>query len=574
MNRIYKAFTVVLLLAMLAPTCNTALATLTFSLSPSSSGIAGFDRTYDIMATTDTDLGAMEMIIEGLLPGSIYQNSTAPDNPNDVYASYVTFNSSIGANDAQTHVFGGAVDLGGDPAVTFNSRKLDIGWVPEQGQTFTNGVFQVGRFTLADWADVNYDITGFDGVLGTQGTPISGNIAPLGGIGSINLSMVETPGAPAGYKFYDFYADVDTSVGAMQLMLETYHPGDIYQNNAAPDDPNEASASYVTVGPLGPNEPETIVFGGAVDLGGAPAATFGGQNIDIGWVPTGGTLSGTGLQQIARVTLQEKAQATYTAKGWQMGNDTPDTISGVIDSPLSVSMVEVPGAPAGYTAYDFIADVSTDMGPLELILNTDTLGDIYQNSVGDDPDVGAEEFDTYVTIGGGPDPANTQVLGGAVEIGGAASETFDTQNIDIAWMPGIGNFTGRGEFQIARVVLKDTATGSWDFISWQAGINDDIAFTLSGDIGGAVQLPGDVDGNGYVSGPDLTAIITNWGMTGATREQGDLSGDGTVAGADYTEVVTYWGTGTPPPEPGSIPEPATLAILALGVLALLRRRRL
>ena len=87
------------------------------------------------------------------------------------------------------------------------------------------------------------------------------------------------------------------------------------------------------------------------------------------------------------------------------------------------------------------------------------------------------------------------------------------------------------------------------------------------------DIPGDVDGNGYVSGPDLTTIITNWGMTGASLEQGDLNGDGTVSGPDYTEVITFWGTGTPPPEPVAIPEPATLGLLVVGGLAILRRRR-
>ena len=63
------------------------------------------------------------------------------------------------------------------------------------------------------------------------------------------------------------------------------------------------------------------------------------------------------------------------------------------------------------------------------------------------------------------------------------------------------------------------------------------------------------------------------GKNPATREQGDLSGDGTVAGADYTEVITYWGSGTPPPEPGSIPEPATIGLLALAGTVLLAGRR-
>ena len=88
-----------------------------------------------------------------------------------------------------------------------------------------------------------------------------------------------------------------------------------------------------------------------------------------------------------------------------------------------------------------------------------------------------------------------------------------------------------------------------------------------------VAIPGDVTADGWVGGADLTAIITNWGMTGATRTDGDLSGDGTVSGPDYTEVITYWGSGTPPPEPGAIPEPATLGLLLAGALAGLIRRR-
>ena len=115
------------------------------------------------------------------------------------------------------------------------------------------------------------------------------------------------------------------------------------------------------------------------------------------------------------------------------------------------------------------------------------------------------------------------------------------------------------------IVLSDETTTPgqtlyWDFIELEEAYR-------------FVALPGDVTGDGWVGGADLTTVITNWGMTGADREDGDLSGDGTVSGPDYTEVITYWGTGTPPSEPPSdIPEPATLALLSIASLVVLRRR--
>ena len=89
-----------------------------------------------------------------------------------------------------------------------------------------------------------------------------------------------------------------------------------------------------------------------------------------------------------------------------------------------------------------------------------------------------------------------------------------------------------------------------------------------------VQL-GDANGDGFVDGNDLSAIIGNWGMSGATRAQGDLNNDGKVGGADYNEVLTYWGQGTPPPEPGAIPEAGTLISLlsGAGAATLAGRRR-
>ena len=52
-----------------------------------------------------------------------------------------------------------------------------------------------------------------------------------------------------------------------------------------------------------------------------------------------------------------------------------------------------------------------------------------------------------------------------------------------------------------------------------------------------------------------------------TRSQGDLTGEGDVGGADYNEVLTYWGMGSPPSETASIPEPAALWTLLIGIVS-------
>ena len=78
--------------------------------------------------------------------------------------------------------------------------------------------------------------------------------------------------------------------------------------------------------------------------------------------------------------------------------------------------------------------------------------------------------------------------------------------------------------------------------------------------------PGDTDMDGDVDDDDLSVLLANYWNQEATWATGDFTGDNFVADNDLSLLLANW-TGI-----GAVPEPATLGLLALGVLILARRR--
>ncbi len=89
-----------------------------------------------------------------------------------------------------------------------------------------------------------------------------------------------------------------------------------------------------------------------------------------------------------------------------------------------------------------------------------------------------------------------------------------------------------------------------------------------------IMTYGDANIDGYVDDYDLAWLLSYWTGplgTGGTWQTGDFEGDGDVSYDDLAILLANW-TG-PPPAGVTIPEPATLSLLALGGLAAMRRRR-
>lgn len=176
---------------------------------------------------------------------------------------------------------------------------------------------------------------------------------------------------------------------------------------------------------------------------------------------------------------------------------------------------------APYTTQDIKIDFTGQVTGFQLIINL-TQGSIYQDAAGSAVAptamfvgfVPSLAYDTFVAFGGPTDDTKAGAYalgGGAVDLGGAAGAVFTTAAINQAWNAAPGVIVNSGEdFTIARISLSDDAQGSWKLLASAGG---EISKYESSDY----QI---VDGQLIV-----------------------------------------------------VPEPATLSVLALGGLALIRRRR-
>ena len=83
-------------------------------------------------------------------------------------------------------------------------------------------------------------------------------------------------------------------------------------------------------------------------------------------------------------------------------------------------------------------------------------------------------------------------------------------------------------------------------------------------------LEGDANRDGVVSGGDYASVQSHFGETGEPGILGDANGDGVVSAGDFASVQANFGSVA---ATVVTPEPATISLLSLGLVALLRRRK-
>jgi hypothetical protein len=266
------------------------------------------------------------------------------------------------------------------------------------------------------------------------------------------------------------------------------------------------------------------------------------------------------------------------------GSGTPVPLSPIVQANPAMQWAEVidPNVPAGYRCWDFMLDTASNLEIMEMILTTNTTGDIYQH-----PLWGAEtepdpyyyapfpelEFDTYVTLGAWSFPTPTVLMGGAIDIEAGSMKVFNDQDLNITWTTR-GDESGPGIFQVARITVADTAVGIWEIAAWETG-NDDPSYFQGSIVNGEIFGPfllGDANNDGVVSAGDYSSVQGKFGNTGDPDIPGDANCDGVVSAGDYSSVQANFGN-ISADSLLVIPEPATIFVMAIGGLASLYRKR-
>lgn len=190
---------------------------------------------------------------------------------------------------------------------------------------------------------------------------------------------------------------------------------------------------------------------------------------------------------------------------------------------------------------------------------------------GTTPDV-YTKFDSFVTTSGGSpliDPSGTPLFGPGIFPAVLASGTAFSGPHAIA-AGGVGlAFSDPSHSDDPSDVMTPTSPTGFVNEFWSPK-----EFAVLMDLGYVFGTPlvGDLDSDGFVGITDLNIVLSAWNVLVPPGDPlADPSGDGFVGIEDLSIVLGNWNAGTPPVD-SIVPEPASLAVCMVGIIALYRRR--
>ena len=191
--------------------------------------------------------------------------------------------------------------------------------------------------------------------------------------------------------------------------------------------------------------------------------------------------------------------------------------------------------------------------------------------------------------------------GGKLKLQAALPSAVTVPSISFDGTP--GNWTGALDLTNNKLIVQDSVTHATSLANLQTQSN--IVITSTGmpanfavavldnavlnltTFGGVTvdansilvgpELLGDANADGSVDLTDLSTVLNNFGASTLAWTSGNFDGAATIDLTDLSDVLNNFGSSNPNPHGAgpvqATPEPTSLAVLGLGAVALLRRRR-
>jgi len=476
------------------------------------------------------------------IPTATFSHATAPGNRT---LNPTTANVSLGTVSLLLN------GTSGDPKLvlggTSNDNRIDSMTVSVASG---GNRYNIEKNTAATWTINNFNGGGGVGnqfLLSAGDLIVTGslNVAGMGNGLVMNGGTLHynSPGAihsDAGtrFRFNNASVKLDNTSGAA-ITTSTYNPQMAWY------------ANWTFVGSKGANS-DLYLGTGAVTMNATRQVTV--QHADT-TLTVGGVISGTnfGLTKAGDGTLALSGANLYT------GPTTVNQGTLLINNPGSLNAssavtVNNTGSLGGSGTINGTVTVKAD-GSLAPGAGAGTL--TVNNSLTMEAD------STYVWQFGSDD------LSHVVDVNGALSITSDwtLKLVDLGGTPGseYDLFTFDSFPQVTLTAPTINYDGAPDWSGASVALDGNRVVLKFG-------LPGDTNGDFVVDAADFITLKKNFGAgEGGGAAVGNFDKAGTVDWADLSTLMTNMGAGSK--APATTPEPATLGLLAIGALAMLRRRR-